>query len=210
MTQNFGASKNLCPDEIFRNQPTGAFCSGFLVAGDIIATAAHCVNSSSLADIRFIFGFRMIDANKAQIIISNDEIYSGSSIIPREYTNNADWALVRLNKHALNHHIASIRREDKIPDNQAVYVIGHPSGLPIKVAGGANVRNNLPAEYFVANLGTYGGSSGSPVINSNTHVVEGILVRGERDFSTVNPGTPDECRVSHVCPTTGCSGEDCT
>jgi len=42
-------------------------------------------------------------------------------------------------------------------------------------------------------------------LNSDTHEVEGILVRGEADF--VQQGT---CPVSLVCPTTGCRGEDCT
>lgn len=41
-------------------------------------------------------------------------------------------------------------------------VIGHPSGLPLKVAGDASVRSVLP-EFLVANLDTYGGNSGSAV-----------------------------------------------
>ncbi|WP_420540401.1 S46 family peptidase (plasmid) [Paenibacillus polymyxa] len=52
---------------------------------------------------------------------------------------------------------------------------------PIKsgFAVGAAVRDNPPNAFFVANLDTYGGNSGSPVFNSDTHEVEGILVRGE-------------------------------
>src|SRR5262249_37357901 len=97
------------------------------------------------------------------------------------------------------------RRTGRIGDTQAVHVIGHPSGLPAKFAGGAAVRNNQPNAFFVANLDTYGGNSGSPVFNSDTHVVEGILVRGDADF--VQQGA---CSVSLICPTTGCRGEDCT
>ena len=52
-----------------------------------------------------------------------------------------------------------IRRTGTIPDNQAVHVIGHPVGLPMKFAAGATVRNNLPTAFFVANLDTYGGNS---------------------------------------------------
>ena len=70
---------------------------------------------------------------------------------------------------------------------------------------GANVRDNSPDSFFVANLDTYGGNSGSPVFNQDDDVVEGILVRGETDF--VFNGT---CVVSNVCPTTGCRGEDVT
>ena len=39
-TRNFGTAQRLCPGERFREQPIGAFCSGFLVAPDIIQPPA--------------------------------------------------------------------------------------------------------------------------------------------------------------------------
>jgi hypothetical protein len=205
-TQNFGTARNLCASERFRDQPIGAFCSGFLVAPDVIATAGHCADTSDVTTIRFVFGFRMANATTAATVINNNEIYSGVSVIGRqEVATGPDWALVRIDRAVTNHRIAPIRRTGIIGDTQAVHVIGHPVGLPTKFAGGAAVRNNQPAAFFVANLDTYGGNSGSPVFNSTTREVEGILVRGETDFAM--QGT---CRVSLVCPTSGCRGEDCT
>ena len=205
-TQNFGTARGLCQGEPFRNQPIGAFCSGFLVAADVIATAGHCVNANNVTNVRFVFGFRMQNATTAQVVINNAEIYRGVHVIGRqEVGNGPDWALVQIDRPVTNHRIAPFRRNGRIPDGQAVHVIGHPSGLPLKLAGGAAVRNNQPAAFFVANLDTYGGNSGSPVFNAATREVEGILVRGENDF--VRQGN---CSVSLVCPTTGCRGEDCT
>jgi hypothetical protein len=205
-TQNFRTSQNLCPTERFGEQPIGCFCSGFLVAPDVIATAGHCVNTSNVTNVRFVFGFRMLDAATAQTQIDNAEIYSGVSIIGREeVATGPDWALVRIDRAVTNHMLTNIRREGRVGDGQTVHVIGHPVGLPTKFAGGAAVRDNQPAAFFIANLDTYGGNSGSPVFNSDTHVVEGILVRGETDF--VRSGN---CRVSLVCPSTGCRGEDVT
>ncbi len=205
-TQNFGTARNLCAGERFRDQPIGPNCSGFLVAADIIATAGHCVNAGNVTNVRFVFGFRMRNATTAETVINNGEIYTGVALIGRqEIGNGADWALVRIDRPVTNHRIVRLRRFGRIGDTQVVHVIGHPSGLPTKFAGGAAVRDNLPNAFFVANLDTYGGNSGSPVFNSNTHEVEGILVRGETDF--VPQGT---CQVSLVCPTTGCRGEDCT
>ncbi len=60
-------------------------------------------------------------------------------------------------------------------------VIGRPSGLPTKVADGAQVRS-VNDVFLVANLDTYGGNSGSAVFNAVTGVVEGILVRGDTDY----------------------------
>ena len=204
-THNFGTSHNLCLTERFRDQPLGCFCTGFLVAPNIIATAGHCVDNTNVTDRRFVFGFQMSNNSTAQTIINNTEIYAGVTIVGRQLTNAADWSLVQVDRPVTNHRIAQIRRSGTIPNNQNLYVIGHPVGLPMKFADGANVRDNAPADFFVANLDTYGGNSGSPVFNSNTHLVEGILVRGETDF--VTQGT---CNVSLVCPDTGCRGEDCT
>lgn len=205
-TQNFGTINNLCTSERFRNQPVGAFCSGFLVAPDVIATAGHCVDATSVTSVRFVFGFRMANATTATTTVKNADVYRGASVIGRQLTSNGtDWALVRLDRTVTNHSVARIRASGRIPNGQAVHVIGHPSGLPTKIAGGASVRDNAPAAFFVANLDTYGGNSGSPVFNSNTHEVEGVLVRGETDF--VSQGA---CNVSLVCPATGCRGEDCT
>ncbi|MEY8350893.1 serine protease [Bacillus cereus] len=205
-TQKFGTAYRLCSTEKFRNQPIGAFCSGFLVAPDIIATAGHCITENNVTDIRFIFGFRMIDDSKARTVISNSEIYQGAQLIGHEDgESEADWALVRLNRAVTNHKPVQIRRTGKIDDNESVYVIGHPVGLPTKFADGANVRKNGHNTYFVANLDTYGGNSGSPVFNSNSHIVEGILVRGATDF--VMNGN---CRVSLICSASNCDGEVCT
>jgi hypothetical protein len=205
-TQNFGAARNLCAGERFRDQPVGAFCSGFLVGSDVVATAGHCVNAGNVANVRFVFGFRMQNATTAQTVINNGEIYNGVEVLGREETGNGpDWALIRIDRPVSNHRIALIRRAGKIQDTQPVHVIGHPSGLPTKFAGSAAVRNNQADAFFVANLDTYGGNSGSPVFNRDTHEVEGILVRGETDFTALG-----SCTVSLVCPTTGCRGEDAT
>jgi Trypsin-like peptidase domain len=205
-TQNFGTSRNLCATEPFRDQPTTGFCSGFLVAPDIIATAGHCVNASNVTTRRFVFGFRMLSATEARTVIDNSEIYRGVDIIGHQLAGDgADWALVRIDRPVPNHRVVSIRRRGLIENDEALHVIGHPVGLPTKVAGGAKVRDNSPSAFFVANLDTYGGNSGSPVFNSETHEVEGILVRGETDF--ISNGT---CIESLKCPNAGCRGEDCT
>lgn len=201
-----GTALGLCSSEPFRDQPTIAFCSGFLVDPSIVVTAAHCTDTADLADARFVFGYEMRDATTAGTRVPDGEIYSGRRILGRAIgTEGTDWCVVQLDRPVLNHGYTSVRRSGKIADGAAVHVIGHPSGLPKKVAGGAAVRDNSQNRYFVANLDTYGGNSGSPVYDSATHQVEGILVRGETDYVVV-----DGCRRSNVCPANGCRGEDVT
>ena len=210
----FGSSYRLCSNEPFRDQPCTAFCSGFLVAPDIVATAGHCVNTPEketppLTEIKFVFGYRMIDKFNAQRVISNDEIYFGKEVIARVYTPTAeDWALVRLNKPVVGHDPLPVRRSSAVANNEDLYIIGYPCGLPAKFAAGAKVRDNSNPLFFVANLDTYAANSGSPVFNKRTHEVEGILVRGEKDFTPQDPEIEPDCQISLVCPTTGCRGQD--
>jgi trypsin-like peptidase len=206
-TTRYQDDYTLCPSEPFAAQPLGCFCSGFLVRPDVIATAGHCVKSpADLAHTRFVFGFRMIDAATPRTTFGDNDVYEGAELVGREFTSGAtDWALVRLTRAVVGRTPVTIRTAGRIAAKQALFVIGHPCGLPQKFADQAAVRDNGPKAFFVANLDTYGGNSGSPVFNADKHSVEGILVRGENDF--VKSGT---CYVSLVCPTTGCRGEDVT
>ena len=206
-TSSYKEDYKLCSSEAFAAQPLGCFCSGFLVRPDVVATAGHCVTSTAdLGHVRFVFGFRMKNAKSATTVFAPDDVYEGAELLGRHMTaGQADWSLVRLNRAVVGRSPVSFRTAGKIAATQALFVIGHPCGLPLKFADGAAVRDNSPKPFFVANLDTYGGNSGSPVFNAVNYQVEGILVRGENDF--VKNGT---CNVSLVCPTTGCRGEDVT
>lgn len=198
---------DLCAREPFADQPLGCSCTGFLVAPDVIATAGHCVRSTrGLKKIRFVFGFRMLDARRARTEFAADDVYEGAELLARaEEDAGADWALVRLTRPVRGRAPLRVRSSGKIADRRAVFVVGHPNGLPAKLAAGAQVRDNRRRAFFLANLDTYGGNSGSPVLDARTRRVEGILVRGEDDF--VKDG---DCYVSLVCPNAGCQGEAVT
>ena len=205
-TQNFGTRLNLCTTEPFRSQPVGANCTGFLISPDLIATAGHCLDAGDFQNWRFVFGFQMTNATTTRTRIGNGEIYRGVELVGRQRVDSgADWAVVRLDRPVTNHNFRPLRRAGTIANNAAVHVIGHPAGLPVKIAGGANVRTNTNGAFFVANLDTYHGNSGSPVFNSVTHEIEGILVRGDDDF--VAQG---RCNVSKRCADNACRGEDVT
>ena len=200
----------VCLSEPYRDQPTTAYCTGFPVATDKIVTAGHCINATNCGSTRFVFGYHMLDANTANDTVGADDVYGCAEILERQETATADYAVVRLDRPLTGHDALDFRRSGSAPVGTALFVIGHPSGLPSKLAGGASVRANSNSAYFEANLDTYGGNSGSPVFNATTLQVEGILVRGNTDYVTVIEGG-QQCRVSNVCPDGGCPGwEDAT
>jgi hypothetical protein len=202
VTTPFWMAHNLCATEPFylQSKEPGGRGTGFLVARDVVATAGHCVTQENLATTRFVFGFKMNNGAETALEISNDEIYRGVAIIDRRLDalppngSGADWALVRLHKPVTNHRVASVRRLGSVANGQAVHVIGHPAGLPVKVAGNATVLDNTQSAFFAADLDIFGGNSGSPVLNSQTHEVEGIVVRRELDFVPTGLG----CNMSYV------------
>lgn len=196
-----------CPDEPFANQPTAAFCSGWMAGPDLVVTAGHCFNTADLGRVWFVFGYDMIDANTPVTTFNANQVYRGVELVGRALSGNLDYAVVRVDRPitAPGAQAFPIRRSGVVGVGTRIGVIGHPAGLPKKIAFGDTtvVRSNSNTGYFVANLDTYGGNSGSPVINAQTGVAEGILVRGEVDYVTSGG-----CGRSNRVPDNGGRGED--
>ena len=200
-----GAARDLCASEPFREQPTAAFCSGFLVSQDVVATAGHCVPADGCDGTAFVFDYKMIDSTTAKMVIEQDNVYFCEEVVGHRLSGGVDYALVRLDRPVAGRQPVEIRRSGRVPDRTPLVMVGHPSGLPQKIAGGARVRDNSASSHFVANTDSYGGNSGSPIFNELTSEVEGILVRGVADY--VSEGN---CYVSNHCSDAGCDGEDAT
>ncbi len=206
--ETFGESMGLCQDEPFREQPNPAFCSGFLVGEDVFVTAGHCITSESDCQATaLVFGFGYNSRGQDVSNVPEEDVFFCKAIIAREQNDEtkADYAVVRLDRKVPGRTPLQFRKEGRIAQGGNVTVIGHPSGLPTKVSGGAQVRSSDNPVFFVANLDTYGGNSGSAVVDSATGLVEGILVRGENDF--VSEG---DCTKSNRCLNDACRGEDVT
>jgi hypothetical protein len=77
-------------------------------------------------------------------------------------------------------------------------------GLPKIVTDQAFLRGNLLNKTFTISSDTYSGNSGSPVIDSETSLVEGILVKGDQDFEM---DYLSGCKRSVHCDDNTCTGE---
>ena len=205
--QNFGSGMNLCSDEKFREQDMAAFCSGTLVGPDVVLTAGHCIETiGDCQTTSLVFGFAVKSVGVLPKSVSSLEVYRCVEVVKTLRVNTgADFAIIRLDRKVDGHQPRAIRTEGEVESTASLVVIGHPVGLPTKVTTGGTVRSIATSGYFVANLDTYGGNSGSGVFNLSTGLIEGVLVRGEQDF--VSRGS---CTTSKVCAEGTCRGEDVT
>lgn len=209
-TETFATHYSLCNDEPFREQDTAPFCSGFLIAPDLVVSAGHCVtNDKDCGEVAFVFGYSLPSPQAVDNPVPAGEIYNCAKLIHAQApANGADFSILRLDRPVKNHLPLKLRSQALPRVGDDVVVLGYPSGLPLKIAGGAKIRKVLDDKgFFQANLDTYGGNSGSAVVNLQTLDVEGVLVRGERDF-VYRP--EEQCMTSNRCGDTECRGEDVT
>lgn len=200
----------LCSSERFANQPMGANCSGFLISPDTLVTAGHCVTAVHDCEVSsWVFDYANTDEEKSSFTFNKNQVFHCTEIVAREQnsTDGNDFAIVKLDRPVSGRIPLKIRTHGKPADDSVFTVIGHPTGVPTKITSAADMRDNTNPIYFRTNADTYGGNSGSAVVDSRTGIVEGILVRGDQDYTRDETGT---CAVSVHRDQDGGRGEDVT
>ncbi len=170
----------MCEGERFKEQVAYGNCSGFLVAPDILVTAGHCYQSDECDTYDWVFNYKVAKAGDNHVTVSEQDIYHCKEVIASQ-SSGKDFAVIRLSRPVKG--VAPLKVAAKTPGlGTSLVLIGHPSGLPTKIADGATVKKMISTG-FKANVDAFGGNSGSAVFNTQTGEVVGILVNGADDYT---------------------------
>ena len=202
-------ANRLCPGTRFAGQTPLSNCTGFLVSGDMVATAGHCISARSCHSISFVFGYAVRQPGvMPPLAAPPGETYACKEVLARSYppeSRGDDFALVRLNRPVTGHTPLQLDLTGLIPsEGTPVFTIGHPLGLPVKIADSAFVRVSTSVaeasglRWFTTTLDSFPGNSGGPVFNARTYLVEGIDVRQGSHESRHFDTTPEGCLVPHI------------
>jgi hypothetical protein len=198
-------SDYMCNDEAFYNQSSIAYaCTGFLVGEDLLVTAGHCATNYEeifnttdkyCESYNWMFDYQVNDSGIFdRNSVNPDNIYTCKEIIYAVSDLDfpyRDFALIRLDRKVKNRKPLKLANEE-VKKGEAVWMLGHPLGLPLVYTNMANVifentfkDNNQTYIYdiFLTDLDAFSGNSGSPVLNDNNEVL-GVLVSGNPNSTT--------------------------
>jgi V8-like Glu-specific endopeptidase len=170
----------LCEGEKFAGQPSLGRCSAFLVAPDTMVSAGHCFSGKECEENYLVFNFVARYESQRDFNGLKQDVYKCKEVLHQTFSDAADYAIIKLDRSVTG--VTPLKLASSSPSPYSpVILIGHPSGLPMKIADDAIVISST-ASSFTASLDSFAGNSGSPVINPLNGEVQGVLVNGQGDY----------------------------
>lgn len=184
--RTLGEAQELCAGERFAEQIEPGTCSATLIDDRHLLTAGHCVETAEDCDgasYPWLFGFAYESAGRLAPR-SQDDVYHCTRTVAYRNDDVADYAVIELDRPVVGHAPARLRASPALPAiGTPVTLIGHPNGIPMKIAHGGTIRDHLGAD-LVADVDAFSANSGSGVFDDAGELV-GILVSGADDYTRV-------------------------
>jgi hypothetical protein len=198
------AQDGLCADVTFGADPVVAYCSGVLIAPDLVLTAGHCLSAYDCTRMALVRNFRRSSGTDLETIGIDDLRFCGSVVAWNSGEDNADdrtdFAWIKL-----DHPLDSGQNDPRwvfLPegarvDGTAVMSFGYGAGGPVKLDTGRISDARLASrDFLLTNLDAFAGMSGAPILDQQDHLI-GIDNRGAPDL-VVDP--VEGCKRPNVLP----------
>jgi hypothetical protein len=179
----------LCPDVAFGTDPAIAFCSGVLVAPDLVLTAGHCLSERDCAGMALLRNFRRSSPGHIDPLTLDDMRFCRTVLAwdsgEENTKDRTDFAWIELDDSfdvPEGDTLAVLRLDPGVRTGQRILSFGYGGGGPVKLDTGT-VSDARPGhgDFFFTNLDAFSGMSGAPVLDEQLRVV-GIDNRGAPDF----------------------------
>jgi len=179
-------AEELTPEELIQ-MSYGIYCSGSLIAEDLVLTAYHCV------DEQHAQGYRIQVGTYAQYTASEgtfrERHWRWHDIVSVD--EDHDLAILRLSDNEPNaHRRGSLRLATSSPrTGEHAYTMGHPRGLGWTLTYGVVSQGSRMGDsasesadphatrYVQSSAQAYYGNSGGPLLNSRNQII-GVVSRG--------------------------------
>ncbi|MCD0472324.1 serine protease [Flavobacterium sp. JAS] len=201
VSHTLGDLYGLCPNEAFYRQPSAGVGTCFIFSKNTMLTAAH-VLERPITDYVIVFGYKLLVSSTSvpDYYFDKNDIYFPQEVL--KWDDELDVIEFKVDRD-FDRPVLEWENSSRIKaETSEIYMIGHPSGLPTKVALNAGIEENSHPLYYYTSLDSFQGNSGSPVFNLQTNKIIGILVAGEIDYKFNG-----NCYYSSICKLPYCKGE---
>lgn len=215
-----GRNYNLCEGERFAEQPAGDRCSGTLVGADLVLTAGHCLaNQEGLSEssavvesacarmkIAFDYAYDVEEADPSRL--ADEDVFQCEKVLALEYDRTTpslvpiksgpwlDYAIIKLDRPAGGREPVTLQDGAGVEKGRTVTLLGHPSGLPLKIVDGS-VARAAECRNFGFDTDTLTGNSGGGVFDPLTGHAVGVF-RGPRAYG-YSYDVERKCSITGVC-----------
>ncbi len=165
--------------------------TGFFIQPGTIATAYHLfekkLGSPPYSSWRFILSYEApINYEDGCVYFPKENVFMPIEDKLIDYgSGSEDWALVNVK--------SEYGRQKPLPfvsgcntievvNNMQLYAMGHGQGLSKKYIFDGSIKGEDEDGFYLCNLDMFGGNSGSPIFDTDSHKVIGILSGGEWDY----------------------------
>ena len=194
------ADRGICPNERFADQPVMRNdCSGILIGPKQMLLPGNCITEHYCDNdlYYFMFSYHLSSSTPLDVMRSKKYFYKCEKILKRVYDPSSalSYTILELDKVVEGVTPVKLSAQAEIQPNEELLAIGHPEGMPLKIAGDAYVADQSKT-HFIVSSDIAGSSKGAGIFNARTYELEGMLIGGTKNFTNSSDG----CKRAPVLP----------
>jgi V8-like Glu-specific endopeptidase len=195
--------RGICEDEKFAKQLSMRNnCTAILVSPKHLLTAGNCITDHYCSNdlYWFMFDYSLKNGGPFDVKHHNDNFFRCDKIVKRVFDPNTatSFTLMELKKTVKGVTPMKYRKSGSLELNEELIVMGHPRGLPLKIANNVQVWDQNET-HFTLNSDISGETRGAAILNAKSLELEGIMVYGTPNYEQIGR----DCQNTPVYPNSG-------